>query len=287
MKAFDRHAILTVDTIRVDSSGKQIGTGGAPTGGLRFDFSVTKTLKPEPNKATINVYNLSLAHRLQLQAMRFPSVQLEAGYAETLGVIFLGKLRDAGTTKKEDGSMVTVLESGDGEKELKSSRVNVSIAKGTNTDQILKQIAGAIGVGKGNLDDAARKIRSAFSGTANIFSSGTVLSGLAAREMDRICKSLRLEWSVQGGKLQILERNKALEAVAIKLNKKTGMKGEPTIDNKGFVTAQAVLMSDLVPGRIVVIEGDRVKGQFRVEETTHSGDTYEGEWMVEMKGKPY
>ena len=274
-RAFDRRAVLTVDTIRID------------TDSLRFAFEVEKTGKPEPNKASVTIWNLSEPHWKQLQEMKAPAVQIEAGYRDSTGVIFLGKLRTSGTVR-EGANLVTTLESGDGT-ELRTARVNLSIAKGTQTDQVLRSLASYLGVGKGNLDDAARTIRSAFSGTGNVFSAGTVLSGSAAREMTAICRSLGLEWSVQDGKLQIVERKKALLTTAIRLHKATGMIHEPTADNKGVITVQSLLQPDAFPGRACVIEGDRLQAQIRIDEVRHSGDSRDpsAEWLTEIKGKRY
>ncbi len=275
---YDRRAILTVGTMRVRSQDS-----------LRFRFTVDKNLKPEPNKAEIVIFNLNSFHQTQIDLLGTVPVQLEAGYSNATSVIFLGDLR-TGFTTSEGPDDLTVIGSGDGEQAVRKSRVNISIAKGTNTDQVLKQIALALGVKPGNLDDAARKIRSAFSGTGNLFTMGTVLSGSAYREMCAICKSLNLEWSIQDGKLQILERGKALSTEAIVLNKDTGLYGEPTIDNKGIMSCTMAMQKDVFPGRIVLLQAERIKGQFRLEETSHKGDTREagaGSWVIEAKGKRY
>lgn len=256
---------------------------------VRFRFTVEKTLKPEPNKAEIAICNLTTFHQTQIDALGTVPVQLDAGYSGATSTIFLGDLR-SGFTTSEGPDDWTLISSGDGEQQIRTSRINVSIAKGTNTDQVLKQVALAIGVGAGNLEDAARKIKSAFSGTGNLFSMGTVLSGSAYREMCSICNSLNLEWSIQDGKLQILEKGKALATQAIVLNKETGLLGEPTIDNKGVMSCTMLLQKDVFPGRIVLLQGERLRGQFRLEETTHKGDTRESganSWCIEAKGKRY
>lgn len=288
MKAFNRRCIVTVGNLRIDSLSS-----------LRVAGSVTKTLKPEPNKAEVSITNLTRQHHNitvdQRPTIDIP-VQIECGYCPDsnddlsgVGVIFLGQLRDAGTSKENGTDFITRLESGDGERSMRRARINVSIAKGTTTDSVLRQVALAIGVGKGNLDDAARKIRSAFSGSGNIFTSGTVLSGSATREMDRICRSLGLQWSVQGGKLQILERGKALAATAVKLGEANGLT-KASIDGKGILDFACPLHADINPGRLIVVDSLSVRGQFKVEEVVHTFDTdrrSDGVWTTEGKAKRY
>jgi hypothetical protein len=269
----------------------KVGTIGIPSDdSLRVAFTVAKNLKPDPDKASFQVWNLNEDHINEMNSAPYQPLQFDAGYEEKTSTIFLGKVRTGGTIR-QDANLVTSFEAGDGEQEAKTSRVNVSIAKGTNTDQVLKQVALAVGVGKGNLDDAARKIRSAFSGTGNIFSMGTVLSGCARDELTHICNSLNLDWSIKGEKLQILEKGKALEGKAIFLGglNGRGMIGEPTVDAKGVMTVSCFLQPDVFPGRLVVVDGKRVKGQYRIEETVHSGDTHStsAEWTIEIKGKKY
>lgn len=297
MRLFGRVATLIADTIKIES---RPATAEVPRP-LRIRFDVTKTSDGKPNKAKIDIWNLNPNHRAQLENAPYVPVQLDAGYVDGTSTIFLGNLRSARTVKSDGKDWITSLECGDGELAVQTARVNVTIAKGTDTDQVLRTLAKALGVGEGNLAQAAQTIRSAFSGTGNIFTAGTVLSGHAATEMDRICRSLNLEWSIQGGKLQILERTKALEGTAILLgvalerfghNGSGGMIGSPTIaidskDKRQTLTAKMALQPDVAPGRLMVVNALNVSGQFRIEDTHHNGDIGTDDWYVEVKAKRY
>jgi hypothetical protein len=114
--------------------------------------------------------------------------------------------------------------------------------------------------------------------------------------MTAICKSLDLEWSVQGGKLQILERGKALAGKAIFLTSgssggaNSGLIGVPSVDNKGILTCQMLMQPDVYPGRLLVLASENIKGQFKITDTTHKGDTHGtdgGSWSVEVKASKY
>lgn len=290
MRIFGRVATVTVGTIRIDS---RVSKENPIPPRIRCD--ITKTNDGKPNKAKVEIWNLNETHRSQLENAPYVPCQIDLGYQEGTSTVFLGNLR-AGRTVRENGiNWKTSLECGDGELAVQTARVNVSIAKGTNTDEVFRRLAKALGVGDGNLNQAVISIRSAFSGTGNLFTAGTVLSGQASAEMTRICKSLNLEWSIQNGKLQILERTKALEGTAILLRSVAtggGMIEAPTLtidskDKRQLLTVKMAIQPDVAPGRLLVVEGLNVKGQFRIEETHHLADTGGTEWYVEAKGKRY
>lgn len=246
---------------------------------------VSKTLKPEPNKANFRVYGLNRQHIATLEQMKRARVEFAAGYKGAMSTIFLGELRVGLTVDEPPERGIVVLETADSEAAFGKSRVSQSFAKGVTTDAVLEAVALRLGVKPGNLADAKRKIQTLFSGVGNRFPKGAVLFGSASSEMTAICRSLNLEWSVQDGKLQILEKGKVLEGTAILLNQRSGMIGSPTIDSKGIVTVVSAMQPDVFPGRQIMVEGVRLKGRYRAEETHHSFD-YKGDtWQVEIKGK--
>lgn len=252
---------------------------------MQIVFSVSKTLKPEPNKGNFKIWGLNRTHIATLESMKRARVEFSGGYKGAMSTLFLGELRVGLTVDEPPDFGIVVLETADSEAAYGKSRVNQSFAKGVTTDAVLQAVATQIGVSPGNLADAKRKIASTFSGVGNRFPKGAVLTGSASREMTAICRSLNLEWSIQNGKLQILERGRVLEGTAILLNAKSGMIGQPTIDNKGILSVVSALQPDVFPGRQIMIEGMRLKGRFRAEETEHSGDYRGGTWQVGIKGK--
>lgn len=252
---------------------------------MQIVFSVSKTLKPTPNKANFKIWGLTREHIATLEGMKRARVEFAAGYKGATSVIYLGELRVGMTVDEPPDFGIVVLETADSEAAYGKSRINQSFAKGVTTDAVLSAVATQIGVAPGNLADAKRKISSVFSGTGNRFPKGAVLSGSATREMTAICRSLNLEWSIQNGKLQILEKGRVLEGAAILLGAKSGMIGQPTIDNKGIASVTSALQPDVFPGRQIMIEGRRLKGRFRAEETEHSGDYRGDTWQVAIKGK--
>lgn len=269
-RLFDRVAVLTLGTMRIER--------------LRIAFSVTKTSKPEPNKASIKVWGLSDAHRAQLveQAASSISTQLEAGYASGTSVIYRGDLRRC-FTMREQASLVTTIETSDGALQMQSSRVSVSVQAGATNRDVLAKVARAVGVSDGNLSDALSKL-----GGASVFLNGGVFYGSAADEMTRLCRSLDLTWSIQDGKLQVLGRRDVVQGVAIRLSKDTGMINEPSIDPKGKLQVNMLMQPDVFPGRLIKLDGTRLKGNFKIEQTVHSGDTRgSGPWQIACQAEAY
>lgn len=265
-----RALILTVDKIQITS--------------LRVSFEIQKDLTGKPNDARFDIYGLSDSHRRELETKGSVAVQCDAGYEDGMSTIFLGKLR-AGASYRDAGSWVTQISAADGAEEVRSARVNVSIAPGATTEQVLQRVAESLGVPLGNLKDAFAMIRADWKAGGNLFPNGTVATGSAAREMTNVCRSLGLEWTIHNGALQIQPLGKALAGKAILLTPETGLIRSPEMDAKGVVKCECLMQPDVFPGRQIAIESDRVKGVFRIEKTTHKGDNFGSDWTIAIEAK--
>ncbi len=264
---------------------------------LRCVFKITKHLKPDPNTIELKIYNLTEEHRKSLQNVpERPAdstlaalvsdltanncVRLEAGYEDGMSQLYLGEVRSAHSL--QDGAdMVTQVVSGDGEKDMQTARISVPIGAKTPVATVIQLLVKALGCGEGNLSKILSSIK--LSGGAEMFPKGGVLYGSATDELDSLCKAAQLDWSIQDGKLLILDKGKALEGTALSLSSDTGLIGSPTVDSKGIVTAKTLMIPDMFPGRAVVFDAKAIKGGYRVEECTYSGDTHGEEWYIEIK----
>ena len=100
-------------------------TPGVDLSGLDIDFSVERTLKPEPNNASIRVYNLSDATRKAVSGAKTLNVSLAAGYQSGVEQIYFGQVR-AAWTERQGPDFITHFESGDGE-QAKLARLNTGV----------------------------------------------------------------------------------------------------------------------------------------------------------------
>lgn len=253
-------------------------------GGLDVAFEVERTLRRHPNKAQIRIWNLSASHRAQLEQLGSVRVRLRAGYQDGFAEIFNGDLRRA-QSERDGADIVTTISGGDGELATRRGTVNRSFASPVNFDHVLQHLVDAIGVGVGNalsaltgtsLDQAGSESRGA----------GVVLSGRADDELDGLLTSAGLEWSIQDGALQVLPRGRALDGTAVRLAPDTGLIESPSVSTKGVLTARALLMPDLVPGRKVQIDATTVSGFFRMKKGTYVGDTASDDWSIGLEGEP-
>jgi hypothetical protein len=250
---------------------------------LDIDFSVTKTLKKEPNTLHLTIINLNPEHIKQLQEAKDPVVQLEAGYASRSGVIFLGDVRDVDSEYVKP-NWITTLESGDGEKATQFDRINKSFRAGTDLPTVLQEVAKSMGgIGFGNLKQLA--FAGTLPGGSKNFPNGVTVSGNSAREMNRLVRSAGLEWSIQDKKFQLLEAGKTLQTKAIVLTPSTGLIGSPTISNDGILYFTSLLNSDILPGRQLIVKSAQINGRFRVERCTYEGQTDGQPWYVNGEAK--
>jgi hypothetical protein len=258
--------------------------GALDVSDLRFAFTVKKTLKWEPNTAEFHVWNLNRESRLFLENPGKLVARLEAGYASGVSQIYLGEVR-AAESATDGPDVITTISTGDGLKEIQAARINVSFGPETPVDVALRAIANTLGVGLGNVDAAATRLKSA--GHAPLFAFGGTISGHVRRELTDFCNSAGLEWSIQDGQLQVLDRGRALEGQVLDLSADSGLVGSPTVDSKGVASAVTLMIPDLRPGVVVNFDARHLKGAYRVIQCEYAGDTHGQEWGIKLHGKKY
>jgi hypothetical protein len=270
---------------------------GAIRAGLRVDdhrshFQIEKSLKPEPNTCTLQVWNLSRAQRAQIEELRPKKgdtrgipILIEAGYKDKgPQQLWLGDVRTV-STERDGGDWITTLESGDGEKAGQNARINVALGPGTTPDTALRAIVKALGVDAGNAPIVIAKLRAA--GIGKLFPKRAVLSGSAADHMTNFCRSAGLEWSIQDGAIQILDVGKIAAGFAVRLSPSTGLVGTPSVDPEGKLTCVSLIQPGFRPGSLLVLESATVRGNYRIERVSWEGDTHDTPWYAEIEASRY
>jgi hypothetical protein len=192
---------------------------------------------------------------------------------------FQGNKRRADSIRdKEDWA--TVIKAGDGEHAMRTARVSRSFGPQTTLQEVVDYIAGQMQIGTGNVAQALADAELDQLGT--VFPEGTLVRGAAARELGELLRSANLEWSVQEGVLQILSRGAALNRQAVLLSPDTGLVGVPTKGANHVVTVKALIIPELVPGRLIQLNSSSAKGVYRIETAKYSGESASQEWYVEM-----
>lgn len=280
---FNRRAILQMGDVEVKD--------------LRIAFRIEKSTEKEPTPAEISVWNLSPQTRAKFLRQSSTPVILQAGYVDTVAKIFSGDIARNGISTVRDGpDWVTTFRAGDGLKVYTEKRVRETFGPGTRfedvvkrlTDQLAKNFKDAWSRAKSSASAASRKVgaRSRLE-VFTEFVNGTTLSGSVQSELDRLLKSVGLEWSIQDGEIQILAPGEFLPDAPVFLSTATGLigspePGKPTRNGSGVeVTTtkfRSLLQPSIRPRLQARLETATVKGTYGVIKVSHVGDTHGQEW---------
>jgi hypothetical protein len=265
---FDRRVSIQIETIVIT--------------GLRVQFKVEKTDKPEPNTLDLAVYNLSETTRRSIQKAGV-KVIVEAGYAGTIQQIYSGDARYVNSVR-QNADWVTKIQCGDGEKHYSTARTNESFAPGTKMQDVAQKLIKDMKLGAGNV---LAKLKSGnVKDAVSEFMNGLTVSGKSSTEFDKMMKAAGLTWSIQDGELQVTEPGAATDESIVVLSSSTGLIGSPEVGEKGIIKVKSLLQPGIKPARRIDIQSESIKGLFRPEKVMHTGDTHGPEWYTESEVKP-
>lgn len=271
---------------------------GAPA---RVAFEIERSVRHTPNKATVKLYNLSLAHQRQIEQSGAAQVIIEVGHESTghgLEQVFRGELfrgGRGGTGASASGGagaapsirsevtpveVVTHVEARDGGATYQQARTSRSYEPNVAIETVIRALIADVGIGQGNVDDAVASIAEQ---GATTFSEGFTSSGQASRELTRVLRTFGLRWSIQHGAFQALAGSAPLNTQAVLLSAATNMVGSPEPGTRGRVKARMLLTPDVWPGRAVVIASARVNGRFVVRGMKSTGDSHANDWTSELE----
>jgi len=259
----------------------RVTVGSLQSEDIDLRFKCKRTLKTsKQGTLELEVFNLSEDHRGEIRDATRPLVRLEAGYQEGMSLLFQGNEKQT-EHRREGPDWITRIIAGDGAHSVQTARAVRSFGPGTQLREVVAYLADEMDVGAGNTNEQIAS--AALDQLDALFPRGTTIRGRAARELSRLLDSAGLEWSVQDGVLQLLPRGGALNREAIQLGSDTGLIESPEVGKHGVVKAKALLIPDLVPGRLVQLDALEVRGAYRIETAEYTGDTMGEDWTVEME----
>jgi hypothetical protein len=240
---------------------------------LRVSFIIDKSAEPEPNTAEITVWNLARNTRSLLKEQIPLYVKLVAGYVGNESQMFEGDIAPDGISSVKDGTeWVTTFRGGDGLEAYRTARIQESFKKGTAIVPIIKKAAQSMGVGIGN---AIEKISQGdVSGALTEMVEGATMSGPTPRELDRLLASTGYTWSIQDGKLQIVEKDGRIYREVPHLTPDTGLIGSPEPGADGFTKF-----------RSLKLETSTYNGLYVLHKVRHNGDTHGANWFSDCEAK--
>lgn len=294
---------------------------------LDVEFKINASIKPEPNKCTLTLWNVNPDHRAQLTKRNRPTgsdgkiqgvrVRIEAGYVGNTTIIFDGDLREVNSSRVGT-DWRTTLTGDDGGRSYREARVSASFRAGASVGSVIQKCADAMGIGIGNA--------STFGANAQIAGYGAtipgplVIDGSAAQALTRILNSVGLTWSIQRGALQVLKKGTPLASSAILLTPDSGLLDSPeaTIDSSSAtgnaqqsVTDAAVavvsgkaqkaskpktahvlklktmMIPGIVPGRKVTVRSATFDGGYMLTECEYLGQSWSSTWECNCVARVY
>lgn len=298
-KLFRRSWKITVDTLDVSN--------------LAIEFRVLRTIKPEPNKASVTIYNLSDEHRAQLLKRNRPGqsaanlvgvpVRIEAGYQDNTSIIFQGDLRSV-SSQLDDVQWKTTVSGDDGGRSWREASISQTFTAGTPYSTVLDQVARALGVGLGNVTSS--EAGATVSGIGSSLPHTMTFSGSAVKALERVVKSLGLTWSIQNGVLQILPKGTPLKVQAFRITPTSGLVGSPesAIDatlslgnpqqfapgakqktahppkpkSPGILRLRTLLIPTMRPGAPIILESAAFNGNYFLTEVEYVGQSWSQSW---------
>lgn len=277
------------------------GTKGLEIGyPLRVTFEIEKDAAEEPNGATLRFYNLSPATR---KVFETPDtfVAFYAGYEQEHGALLLaaGNVVE-GVTSFERPNVVTEVVLSDGYVNLRDSAVSVGYGPGVTSGAILDDLSRQMGL----------KLNAPADMRSRSWAHGFSHYGAAHVALHKVVQAAGLEWSIQDGVLQVIDRKGVTARRAVVLASDSGLVGTPkrtrsgaavkatvkdqkTGENKTIASnaqqvdgweVESLLLPGINPGDAVKIESRTVADFFRVDSLSHSGDSEgSGEWRTKLK----
>lgn len=244
------------------------GGQGRKWEGLRTTFRIEKSGSSTPNKVEVAIYNLSADSRSFIKKGHI--VQVSGGYGQAVKLLGQGEIA-LPNHAKEGADWVTRLEADDGGKALRTT-LSESFGPKTTESAIIRAIAKKLGVKLGKLQGLSD----------SAVGRGRQLSGPAKHELDALCKSRGLRWSIQDGVLQVLPIGEPLNGEAVLLSPSTGLVGSPELTAKG-VKVTSLLQGGINPGHLIKVESLLVTGEYVAEKVTIEGDSHGDAWYTHIE----
>jgi hypothetical protein len=255
----------------------QIAVGVAGAVGREWDQrfyikgTVTRTAGKTPNKAKVEIYNLSPA---SLQFLETPNMVLQVRAGETIpGTLFYGDIEKTGVrTKVMHPNQVTTITATDGGRIFQDAYFTGSYPAGTTRTQILTDALAANAIATGHIATLPERV----------YQAATGYSAPLPDVLDELYAGEPAAWSIQRNAFTLLHDDLPAPGNAPVISVPTGMIGSPERTDKG-VKAETNQLGAFAPGTPFVIKSRLVNGTFKTSKVVDAFDT-ELEWAAKLTG---
>lgn len=250
---------------------------------VRCRFRVSKSMLGTPHRAVITLQSLAPDDRnVDLNGAH---VDLYAGDANGIGIIFSGEITDPSIEKSSDGfSRVLKIHASDGENFDCSSFISLSVAAGIRIRDLITLIAtsSTIPLSVGYISPTLGQTR---------LTRGRVLFGKSSDELSRISRFLNAIMWVEQNTLFFVDPSDTHYSGQVTISPQSGMLDVPTkrdcyIEGAKWLDYCAYLNSEATIDNQRDSWQSRVMISGRVFSIIHSGDTHDGEWRTIARVMP-
>ena len=240
---------------------------------LRQSLSIERHSDATQDRGSIAIYNLSPAHESRIRDRGGP-ITIEAGYPDTLAVVFEGEVQRA-IRSREGTNVITRVTLGDQVRQVDrlggvSNRVYPGVE---SVRRIATDLIADMDLQPGPLDAIPE------SATFTDFHwVGTSAGGLRALLNGAAPSLARLQWFEADGVVRFGRKGEAqADAPTIVLSPETGLIESPIPTDEG-AEARSFLNPAIVLGCLIDLRSDTLTGMWKVVALRHSGDTWAGEF---------
>jgi hypothetical protein len=200
---------------------------------LRVRFQVCHWTLETPNTLVARVYNLAPSTTQQIQR-EFTQVQIQAGYEGNFGTIFKGTLKQFRRGRESPTDDYLDLFASDSDIAYNWGVINRTLAAGYTSEQVLK----ACGEAFNNVDPTTASPDQIPDGLSQFQSPrGRAMFGMARDQMRDLAAANKMNWNLNGNRLQMLAQSAYLPGQPVEINAATGMIGVPEQTQDGIEVA--------------------------------------------------
>lgn len=265
-------------------------TEGVEINALRMSFTITKDDLPYPSWPTASLRIWGLATSTQeLTRQRNALVQIYAGYAGNVGLIFVGAITHS-VTERDGVEVITTIESARPVPLVRNISRTLDAQAALGLHDALR--AASSGFGEGIAVDLSAVEDTPLS---NLYPRGVVLDGEPGPVLNRLTRANRLDWTIEDGVVRVLKRGESTREPAVVLSPRTGLVGSPAPMQYGsgsLVRAATEMTCLLNPEirirRIIALTGTvDLQGWYLVRKLTHTGDSgWSNEFYTRVEATP-
>ena len=262
------------------------GTQGIEVSDLHCVFSIEKSMKGDPNPATIKIYNLApnTKNSILTEGSR---VIIEAGYlGPQYGLIYDGDIVKALKRGGDGVNKLTEIIAQDGDVFLNSGFVSISYAAGQDSKSIIGAMAGI-----GDPDITIGSMSENLSGTQ--LARGKAMFGQPKDYARMIAKGEGALFYVCDRKINLIKPMDLPRDEIVSLSPSSGLIGTPEQTEDG-IKAKCLLNPLLNLNKLVHIDNEYVQqsedggalstGIYKIISLKHIGDTRGNDWYTDFIG---